>query len=174
MKITDIIEALRSKLTMPGGRHLYGVLGGYADLDRFAKKLQKVKMPDGNAFPGPVNVNRGILDAIPDAEFRQLVENEAKRPEPTAAHVAMAFETFLRSHLGKKSLVILSNLEMLFAYNLELNLLRTMAADEHRILLLVPGKRSGGRIPMFPAHEGASYMLPTNLIADNHMWEITE
>ena len=159
---------------MPGGRHLYAVLGSYADLDRFAKKLKQAKTADGSPFPRSLNVNRGILDAIPDDEFRQLVENEAKRPEPTAAHVAKAFESFLRSQLGKSNLVVLSSLEMLFAYNLELNLLRTMAADEHRILLLLPGKRSGGRIVMFPDQEEASYMLPTNLVADNHMWEITE
>jgi hypothetical protein len=143
-------------------------------LDRFVKKLQQAKTADGNTFPAPRNVNRGILDAIPDDEFRQLVENEAKRPEPTAAHVAKAFEAFLRSQLGKTKLLVLANLEMLFAYNLELNLLRTMAADEHRVLLLLPGKRTSGRIIMFPTYEEGSYLLPTNLVADNHMWEITE
>ena len=63
---------------------------------------------------------------------------------------------------------------MLFAYNLELNLLRTMAVDEHRVLLLLPGQANGSRIAMFPSQEEASYTLPTNLVADNHMWEITE
>jgi hypothetical protein len=174
MRIPDIIEAMLSKLTLPGGRHLYAILGNYRDLDHFAKKLQQAKTADGKRFPAPLNVNRGILDAIPDDEFRQLVENEAKRPEPTASHVAKAFEAFLRSQLGKTKLVVLAHLEMLFAYNLELNLLRTLAADEHRILLLLPGKRMGGRIAMFPAQEDAAYMLPTNLVADNHMWEITE
>jgi hypothetical protein len=174
MRIPDIIEAMRSKLTMPGGRHLYAVLGSYTDLGSFAEKLQLAKTAAGHQFPCPLNCNRGILDAIPDDEFRQLVENEAKRPEPTAAHVAKAFESFLREQLDQKKLVVLANLEMLFAYNLELNLLRTMAADEHRVILLLPGKRLSGRIVMFPAHEEANYMLPTNLIADNHMWEISE
>ena len=35
MKSTEIIEAIRQKLTVPGGRHLYGVLGTYAQLDGF-------------------------------------------------------------------------------------------------------------------------------------------
>ncbi len=100
MKSTEIIEAIRQKLTVPGGRHLYGVLGTYAQLDGFAKKLNQAKTTDGNPFPKPVNVNRGILDAIPDDEFKQLAENEAKRPEPTAAHVARAFERFLRANLS--------------------------------------------------------------------------
>jgi len=74
MKSTEIIEAIRQKLTVPGGRHLYGVLGTYAQLDGFARKLTQAKTTDGAPFPKPVNVNRGILDAIPDEErgWREL------------------------------------------------------------------------------------------------------
>jgi hypothetical protein len=174
MKDTEIIETLRSKLSIPGGRHLYGVLGSYTALQAFAKKLVQARTMDGRTFPKPLNVNRGILDTIPDDEFRQLVENEAKKPEPTAAHVAKAFGSFLRSKLRGKGLVVLANLETIFAYHLELNLLRTLAADEDRILLLLPGKRSGGRIVMFPNWEGAEYALPTNLIASDHLWELKD
>jgi len=172
MKETEIIEALRSRLNIPGGRHLYGVLGSYQSLSEFSKKISQARTMDGRRFPKPLNVNRGILDAIPDEEFRLLVENEAKRPEPTAAHVAAAFEKFLRSKLKGKGLVVLANLEILFAYRLELNLLRTLAADEDRVLLLLPGKRSGGRIIMFPKLEDSNYTLPTTLIAEDHLWEL--
>lgn len=172
MKDTEIIEALRAKLAVPGGRHLYGVLGTYKALDAFVRKLREAKTLDGNRFPKPTSVNRGILETIPDEEFRGLVEDEAKRPEPTAAHVARAFEAFLRSKLRGKGLVVLSNIEMLFAYHLELNLLRTMAADDDRVLLLLPGRRSGGKVLMFPEHTDGSYTLPSNLIAENHLWEL--
>lgn len=172
MKDTEIIEALRSKLAVPGGRHLYGVLGGFSALKEFSSRLQEAKTTDGRRFPKPLSVNHGILGAIPDEEFKHLVENEAKRPEPTAGHVAKAFETFLRSKLRGKGLVVLTNLEMLFAYHLELNLLRTMAADDDRILLLLPGRRSGGRIVMYPEIDEGNYTLPSNLIADNHLWEL--
>src|SRR2546422_7294580 len=121
---------------MPGGRHLYGMLGSYAQLERFVTVLTQAKTHDGRRFPKPLNVNRGILETIPDGEFRKLVADEAKRPEPTAAHVAKAFETFLRSKLRGKGLVVLAHLEMLFAYPLDLSLLRTMAADDYRVLLL--------------------------------------
>jgi len=171
---TDIIDTLRTKLAVPGGRHLYGVLGSYSALETFARKLQQAKAPDGRRFPKPLSVNRGILDSIPDDEFRKLVTDEAKRPEPTAAHVGLAFEKFLRSKLRGKGLVVLANFEMLFAYHLELNLLRTMAADEDRILLLLPGRRERGKIIMFPGLDQGSYVLPTNLIADNHLWQIKE
>jgi hypothetical protein len=174
VKETEIIETLRSKLAVPGGRHLYGVLTTYHALEGFAKKLQQAKGPDGKRFPKPVSVNRGILDSIPDEEFRKLVESEAKRPEPTAAHVARAFESFLRSSLEGRGLVVMKDLEMLFAYHLELNLLRTMAADENRILLLLPGRREGGKIIMFPELDERSYTLPSNLIADNHLWELRD
>lgn len=174
MKPTEIIEAIRQKLTVPVGRHLYGVLGTYRQLGGFSKKLHQAKTTDGDPFPKPVNVNRGILDAMPDDEFKQLAENEAKYPEPTAAHVAKAFERFLRANLAGKGILVLSNLEMLFAYHIELNLLRTLAADQDRVMLLLPGRRSQGRIIMFHEMNEGDYTLPTNLIAENHLWEIRE
>ena len=172
MKETDIIETLRMRLAVQVGRHLYGVLGTYPALDGFAKKLQEAKTVDGQPFPAPISVNKGILKTIPDEEFRGLVENEAKRPEPTAAHVYRAFDTFLRETLKNNGLVVLAHLELLFAYRLELNSLRTLAADTHRMVLLLPGKREGGRIMLFPDSDEGSYTLPMNLIAENHLWEL--
>lgn len=172
MRPAEIVERLLAKLALPGGRHLYGVLGSYERLDAFAAELAAARMADGRPFPAPLNVNRGILDAIPDDEFRKLTRDEARRPEPTAAHVARAFAAFLRQHLRGKGLVVLANLELLFAYGVELNLLRTLAADDDRVLLLLPGRRDGLRVLMFPEPADSSYALPTNLIADNHLWEL--
>ena len=39
-------------------------------------------------------------------------------------------------------------------------------------LLLLPGRRSSGRIIMFHEMDEGNYTLPTNLIAENHLWEI--
>ena len=172
MKASEVIETLRSKLAMPGGRHLYGVLGSYPALERFSGALQQAAGPDGTPFAAPLSVNRGILGAIPDAEYLRLVKDEARKPEPTAAHVAHAFEHFLREALKQDRLVALSELEMLFAYRIELSLLRSLAADENRILLLLPGRRESGRVIMFPDWDEGSYSLPTNLIAENHLWEL--
>ena len=172
MKQAEIIEALRAKLAVPGGRHLYGVLGGFQALESFAATLQQASTLDGTPFPAQTSVNQGILDAIPDDEFKRLVEDEARRPEPTAAHVGQAFEHFLRAQLRGKGLVVLSHLELVFAYQLELSLLRSLAADDDRIILLLPGKRDHGRVVLFPDYDGGSYALPTNLIADNHLWEL--
>ena len=172
MNPTEVIEALRQKISVPTGRHLYGVLGEYKRLELFAHDLQQARTLDGIQFPKPLNVNRGILEMIPDEDFKRLAENEAKYPEPTAAHVKRAFELFLRQTLENSNIVILSGLEMLFAYNIEMNLLRTLATDEKKLLLLLPGKRSGERIVMFHEMNESDYSLPTTLIADNHLWEI--
>ena len=187
MNSTEIIEALRQKLAVTSGRHLYGVLGSYAKLDAFAEKLRQAKTQDGAPFLNPINVNCGILEALPDAipddpsdsnapddKFRRLADNEAKYPAPTAAHVGRAFERFLRSILKGVRVVVLANLEMLFAYNVDLSLLRTMATDENKVLLLLPGRRTSGTIIMFHEMKGSAYTLPTNLIAENHLWEIRE
>ncbi|MGO9203453.1 MAG: hypothetical protein ACLQM8_23265 [Limisphaerales bacterium] len=172
MTNTEIIETLRARLSLPGGRHLYGVLGSYDLLSRFAGQLTKAKSVEGQQFQKAISVNRGILDTIPDDEFRKLVNDEAKRPEPTAAHVSSAFEQFIRSKLAGQGLIVLKDLELVFSYHVELNLLRTLAADQDRILLLLPGKRERGAVILFPDSDHGSYTLPTNLIADNNLWEL--
>lgn len=47
-----------------------------------------------------------------------------------------------------------------------------MAADEDRVVLLFPGRRSRGRIIIVHDMEEGDYTQPTNLIAENHLWEI--
>lgn len=172
MTNTEIIETLRARLSLPGGRHLYGVLGSYDLLSRFAGQLAKAKSVEGQQFPKAISVNRGILGTIPDDKFRELVNDEARYPEPTTAHVAFAFGQFIRSKLAGQGLIVLRDLELVFSYHLELNLLRTLAADQDRLLLLLPGRRERGGVILFPDSDHGSYTLPTNLIADNNLWEL--
>jgi hypothetical protein len=47
------------------------------------------------------------------------------------------------------------------------------SADNDRALLLLPGKRSTGNVTMFPDHDESRYTAPTNLIAENHLFELT-
>lgn len=174
MRDTDIIEALREKLKVPVGRHLYAVLGTYKDLNTFSKKLAEAKTVDGIPFPKPVSVNKGILRFIPNDDFRLLVENEAKKPGPTHAYVEKAFNTLLQAELNN-NLVVLANMELIFAYDTDLVYLRTLSTDSKRIILLLPGKRHGDRIIMFPGITGISrtYALPQTLIAIDHIWEVS-
>ncbi len=175
MNDAEIIGALRNRLNVKAGRHLYGILGSYKALERFCANLQQVNTIEGVPFPAPLSVNREILEAIPDEEFKELAENEPKRPEPTMQYVKKSFETFLRSELQNHDLLVLGGLEMLFAYHVELNLLRTLGTDDKKIILLLPGKRNRQQeVIMFPDLTEDTYILPTNFIAENHIWELME
>lgn len=173
MRDADIILALRNKLEVPVGRHLYGVLGPYESLDNFAKLLQEAVTSYRDPFPPPISVTRGIIEAFSDEEFRSIVRDEAKRPEATRKSVEIAFEKFLRIQLEEKKLLVLNDLEILFPYNTDFSPLRIMATDEKRVILLLPGKRAGERIVMYPNLAEGEYKIPKALIANDHLWEVT-
>ncbi|MEI6104587.1 MAG: hypothetical protein WCP70_11640 [Methanothrix sp.] len=80
----------------------------------------------------------------------------------------------MRQKLMEDGLVVLSNLELLFAYDVDLNPLRTLSTDQKRVILLLPGRRAGDKIIMFSESGEDSYLLPTNLIADDHIWSLNE
>jgi hypothetical protein len=174
VRTPEIIEAMRGKLRIAGGRHLYGVVGSYDALASFARELHRVRVPDGDAFPEPLNVNQGILGSIPDDEFKKLVEKEPQYPAPTRAHVKSSFEDWLRARLRNSGLLVLANLELLFAYQVDLALMRDLATDDRRIIMLLPGRITGGDVIMFPEWKDGDYRLPTGLIAADHRWEIKE
>ena len=83
MKTTgpEIITELREKLQFNIGRHLYGIMGTYQQLDRFEQQdLRHATLPDGLPFPSPINLNRTLLASIKDEDLRRLIRNEARRP----------------------------------------------------------------------------------------------
>ncbi len=173
MKSVDIIENLRIHLSRPTGRQLYGVIGTYKALDDFASQLHRARDTNGNRFRKPLSVTRGILELIPDDELWDLCSKEAMMPRPTAKYVAKAFEELLRGRMNSKGLLPLCDLELLWAYNLELGILRSLAADSFQVLLLLPGYLSSGRLVMYPEAGDGRYTLPTNLIASEHLWELS-
>jgi hypothetical protein len=63
-------------------------------------------------------------------------------------------------------------MELLFAYAFEPDVLRTHATDDHRILLLLPGRREKGAIVLFPELDNQPFIFPSAVIADNHLWEL--
>ena len=66
--------------------------------------------------------------------------------------------------LNGGSFLALKNLELLFAYDLELNCLRIRATNQKHILILLPGERVGDRITLFhEAPQKYHRTLPTNL-----------
>jgi hypothetical protein len=170
MRDADIILAIQQKLAVPVGRHLYGVIGTYPELTRFENTLRQARDANSKPYPKPNSVTDGILDGIPDDTFKSEAGLETKRPEVAFALVHNSFKDFLRKTLTGKGLTVLKDLELLFAYQVDLSELRVRAADRDLVLLLLPGKREVGRVRLFPDQPEGSCALPTNLIPEDHLW----
>lgn len=172
----QIISQLREKLQFEIGRHLYGILGSYEQLHRFERdNLRLARDHQDKLFPEPINVNRSLLQRIGDNDLRQLVDTEARRPQSVTYRLDQEFNYLLGDHLKQSDLVILKHLEMLFTYRLDLSVLRTRASNQSHILLLLPAERRGEHFIVF--HEATPRFhrtVPPNLIADNHLWELTD
>jgi hypothetical protein len=178
MKMTgpQVISELRDKLQFAVGRHLYGVLGTYSKLADFEDTaLAQALDPAGRHFPQPVNVNRELLARIGDADLRGLVHAEARRPKTIQRRLGQEMDNLLVDLLERKPFIVLKQLELIFAYGLDLSVFRIRAANQNHILLLLPGARHGDHVTLF--HEAGSRFqrrLPSNLIADNHLWELRD
>jgi hypothetical protein len=178
MKTTGpaVITELREKLQFSSGRHLYGVLGTYSQLERFeVQDIGQATLPDGNPFPSSTNMNRSLLTSIQDDDLKRLVRDEARRPQAVKRALNKALNGLLGTLLSESNLLILMNLEIIFAYGLNLSLFRTRATNQNHILLLLPGERRSAHITIF--HESDTRFhrpLPTNLIAENHLWELID
>jgi hypothetical protein len=172
----QIITELRDKLQFDIGRHLYSILGTYHQLEAFEQDdLRQAMLPGGAPFPCPVNLNRQLLANISDEDLRKLVRDEARRPLAVKRALNIALDTLLGSMLSEAKFLILKSVELVFAYDLELSLFRTRAANQNHILLLLPGQRRSDHVTIF--HEASTRFhrtLPTNLIADNHLWELID
>jgi hypothetical protein len=171
----QIISRLREKLQFDVGRHLYCVLGTYGQLKRFEHTdLAQARDNQDCHFPSPINLNRDLLKRIGDDDLRQLVDAEAKRPHAVTYRLNQEFDGLLDDLLQQTNLVILKQLELLFAYNLDLSVLRTRASNQSHVLLLIPAERRGEHVVVF--HQAPSRFqrsMPPNLIATNHLWELT-
>jgi hypothetical protein len=172
----EINSQLRQKLDMPTGRHLYVVLGCYERLERYEKvDFPEARSPTGQKLSQPVNINHDLLERIPDHELKRLVQTEASRTESVKDRLTKELDALVAEKLNGGSFVALKGLEILFAYNLELNSLRIRATNQKHILLLLPGEKVGDRIMLFhEAQQNNHRTLPTNLVPENHLWELSE
>jgi len=172
----EINSQLRQKLDMPTGRHLYVVLGTYERLARYEQvDFREARSPANQKLGEIVNVNHQLLERIPDEELKRLVQTEASRTESVKDRLSKELDALVAEKLNNGSFLALKNLEILFAYDLELNCLRIRAANQKHILVLLPGEKVGDRITLF--HEAPSHnhrTLATNLVPENHLWELNE
>ena len=171
----EINSQLRQKLDMPTGRHLYVVLGTYERLERYERvDFREARSPTGQRLGEPVNVNHQLLDRIPDDELKWLVRNEGILVETAKDRLAVELDKLVAEKLDGGSFLALKNLEILFAYDLELNCLRIRATNQKHILMLLPGEKVGDRITLFHEARQSNRTLPTNLVPENHLWELSE
>ena len=174
LKGMQIITNLRENLQIEIGRHLYAVLSGYAQLEAFERnELMQAQKTDGTSMPKAINLSRALLDRIGDSDLRDLVKQEGKYPFGVKRKLGHEFDALLADLLSQERFVILKNLELLFAFDLELETVRARATNQSHILLLLPGKISGDHIFLFTEAEQRFHrQLPFQLIADNHLWEL--
>jgi len=178
MKITgpQTISQLREGLRVEVGRHLYAVLAPYARLAQFERvDLAGATGPDGHPLPAPLNLNRELLARIGDEDLNAMVGDEAKYPTQVRRRLNEELRALLTDSLRKAPLVILKQVELLFAYELDLSILRTLAANRSHILLLLPGARVGEQITLFHEAEARFHRpFPAGLITENHLWELSD
>ena len=178
MKMTgpQVISDLLDKLRFAVGRHLYAVLGSYARLAQFERAdLAQARDLKGNRFPAAINLSHELLRRIGDEDLCQLTRDEARRPQAVQRRLERELDALLGDLVHQHWLVILKQMELVFAHSLDLSAFRTRAVNDAHVLLLLPGERRGERVVLF--HEGGSRFerfLPGNLIADNHIWELKD
>jgi hypothetical protein len=174
LKGMQIITNLRENLQVEIGRHLYAVLAVYAQLEAFERnELSQARKIDGISMPKAINLSRSLLDRIGDSDLRDLVKQEGKYPIGVKRKLDNEFDALLAGLLSQERFVILKNLELIFAFDLELETVRARATNQSHILLLLPGERRGDHIFLFTEAEQRFHrQLPFQLIADNHLWEL--
>jgi hypothetical protein len=170
----EILGELTSRWDETGKRHLYLVMGSCSQLTAFDHDLKtNAKTPDRQPLRPPISMNSAMLARLSDEELNKLDNGEAKYPTMVRDRLKREFEALLTEALRKQNVIVLKDMELLFAFDLDLAVLRLHATNGKHVVLLLPGQRVGDRIILFhDAEEKFERRLPTNLFMENHIWEI--
>ena len=154
----------------------YTVLGTFQQLDRFEEDdLKYATLPNGSPFPVPINLNHKLLASIEDEELKKLVRSEAKRPQAIQRTLNNTLNTVLGELLSENNVLVLKNLELIFAYELDFSIFRTRAVNQNHLLILLPGEKRSDHITIFQEASARFHRpLSPNLFADNHLWELID
>jgi len=135
--------------------------------------LSRSEAPDGKLFPSAVSVSCGIIYALPDGVLEMsVVEEEFVQFATLAPLVASAFESFIRSRVAGRGLTVLRGFELVFGYQLKLKSLQTLTANHDQLILLLPGKRKGNALVLFPNSEQGGFPSPSDVVADEDCLEL--
>jgi hypothetical protein len=169
----EILKELSAKWAERGKRHLYLVLGKVSALAQFEKDLSFAKAPGRQPLDAVLSVNQELLKRLPGDEADRLINGEAKYPTMITERLAREFDALVKDSQAERDVVVLKDLELVFAFDLDLASLRLRAVNGKHIVLLLPGHCTGGRIILYhEAEERFHRALPTNLVMDAHIWEI--
>lgn len=170
----DIVRELSQKWEESGKRHLYLILGNCAALDSLARDLASARLPDRQQVGNAVSVNARLLQRLKELDkLDDLDGGEAKYPTMVRERLTLEFASLVRATLNRKRVIVLTDLELLFAFELDLALLRQEATNGRHVVLLLPGERVGESICLFhESDERFQRKLPTSLVMDTHIWEI--
>ena len=172
----QIISILRENLALSVGRHLYAVLGSYQQLAWFEEvDLAQARFGDERLQPFVANLNLAMLSRIEDQALQELVQNEARLPQTVQLKLNREFDMALMNLQQDRPFIVLKQVELLFAYKLDLQVIRARATNQNHILLLLPGEKRGDHITLF-SEAGPRFhrTLPPQLVTENHLWEITD
>ncbi len=176
MSGTQTTEALTKSFQNNIGRHLYGVLGSYKQLETFLNiNVPHIIIPEESIPPKVIHFNNSILDLIGDDDLRDMIKVEARLPQSTQGKLNKVFESLLINSLRQNRVLIIYQMELLFAYEMDLQIFRARATNQNHIVLLLPGELHRDQIDLF--NEGLTHahqILPAQLITENHLWEIQD
>ena len=137
--------------------------------------FREARGPEDQPLGPALNLNHSLLQRFEDAELKWLVGNEAGMPETVKKQLANSLDSLIAEKLEATSFLAIQNLELLFAYDMELNGFRIRATNQKHILLLLPGERITDRITLFHEAPVTNHRtLPINLVPENHLWELSE
>lgn len=170
----DVNSALKDKLANQAGRHLYVILGTYASLDRYERvAYPELRDANGKHMPTPVNVSHTLLDRFHDEELQKLAGSELRQINHIKDRLYNEFDHILVEGLCEASSLTLKQVELLFAFDIELDKVRIRGVNQKHILLMLPGEKSGERITLF--HEASPEWhrtLPQALVPEDHLYEL--
>lgn len=171
---SDVNSALKGKLANQAGRHLYVILGTYEALDRYERvAYPELTDPEGKKLPKPVNVSRILLDRFQDEELQKLAGSELRQINHIKDRIYNEFDQILVNGLSESSTLTLKQVELLFAFDIELDKVRIRGVNQKHILLMLPGEMTGERITLF--HEASPEWhrtLPQALVPEDHLYEL--
>jgi hypothetical protein len=172
----QIIAHLSSDLLNQSGRHLYAVLGSYPQLARFeGEDLAHASDSLGQPLPAPLNLNAALLARIGDEDLRRLVHSEALHPQAVQYRLNAELRQLLTELLNTSQVLIIKQVEAMFAFGLDWGLCRIHATNRNHVMLLLPGEKRGEQIALFPAADARFHrLLPPALVPENHLWELSD